>query len=316
MLIKAGSNLAKIVKNLGIEGEVIEEEELKKHTTIRIGGPAEVFVKPFSLLDLEKIIVFTSRNKIPCFILGGGSKVLFPDEMLKGVVLKLNSAFLKKISSYKEVIKVGSGVKVNELLEWMLVNSYGEWEFLAGIPCSLGGAVYLNAGVREAPGKGKYIQIGDFVKEVTVMDKWGNVATLDRKKLKFNYRESNLTDFIILEISLMKKRKKNSQSIRNRIERFLNYRRKTQELRFPTAGCVFKNPLNIRRSSGELIELSGMKGSRIGDVMVSEKHANFFINLGKATAKDFLLLMENVQRKVKSVHGVWLEPEIKVIRNY
>ncbi|MCM8784047.1 MAG: UDP-N-acetylmuramate dehydrogenase [Candidatus Omnitrophica bacterium] len=315
MLIKTDLNLSQAIKNLGIKGRVINGEELRSHTTIKIGGRAEVFVDPSSILDIEKIIVFANSNQIPCFILGGGSKVLFPDETLKGIVLNFKNHFLKNIEFCEEFIKVGSGVSTKELLRWMIENSWGGWEFLAGIPCSLGGAVCLNAGVREIPDGEKHIQIGDFVKMVKVMDRFGKVMILDKEDLKFDYRTSNLRGFIILEIGLVKGEKKDASLIKKRIIAFLNYRKKTQELGLPSAGCVFKNPLDVKRSSGELIELSGMKGKRMGDVVVSKKHANFFINLGRATAKDFLLLMELIQNRVKSDHGVWLEPEINVVRN-
>jgi UDP-N-acetylmuramate dehydrogenase len=229
-------------------------------------------------------------------------------------VINLNNHFFKKIILDKEYVKIDAGVKINELLGWMLRNRLGDWEFLAGIPGTLGGAVRLNAGVRDLTEANNYLQIGDFVKEVTVLDKNGKLLRLDKKDLKFDYRESNLSNFVILQVILTKGEKKDISHIKKKINNFLNYRKKTQDLKSPSAGCVFKNPGN-NKSSGELIELSGLKGKRIGDVAVSKKHANFFINLGKATAKDFLTLMEYVQRKVNYDHGVWLNPEIHIIRN-
>ncbi|MCM8784393.1 MAG: UDP-N-acetylmuramate dehydrogenase [Candidatus Omnitrophica bacterium] len=314
MLVKTALDLTKGIKDLKIEGKIVEGKELKDYSTLRIGGQAEVFVEPFSWKDIEKVTIFTQKNKIPLLILGGGSKVLFSDEMFKGVVLYLNNSFFKKIELGEDFVKVSCGVTINELLNWMVENSLGGWEFLAGIPGTLGGTLCLNSGVRDCLGGEGYIEIGDFVKEVTVLDKSGNILKLNRDNLIFEYRKSNLSDFIILEAKLIKKERKSRQQIRERISKFINYRRETQELRFPSAGCVFKNPFS-NRSSGELIELSGLKGKCIGDIAISEKHANFFINLGKGTAGDFLSLMEYVQKKVKFDHGIWLEPEIKIIRN-
>ncbi|MCM8798324.1 MAG: UDP-N-acetylmuramate dehydrogenase, partial [Candidatus Omnitrophica bacterium] len=253
-------------------------------------------------------------NRIPFFVLGGGSKVLFCDELFRGIVIHINNPFFKKIELCEEFIKVDCGLTIGEFLNWTVRNSLGGWEFLAGIPGTLGGAVYLNAGVRDYFGKGGYIQIGDFVEEVRAMDCLGNFLRLKKEDLCFAYRKSNLSDLIVLEVVLRKGEKRSVQEIRGKMTEFLNYRKQTQELRFPSAGCVFKNP-PFQKSSGELIEHSGLKGKRIGNIAISQKHANFFINLGEGTAKDFLSLMEYVQRKVKFDHGIWLEPEIKIIND-
>lgn len=313
MLVK--ENLNKKIKNLRIKGLVKEEEILKKYTTLKIGGVAEIFVEPFDYEDIRKLITFATEERIPYFILGGGSKLLFPDEKLKGVVINLNNSFFKRKSMDKNFIRVECGLKIAEFLEWMLENSLGNWEFLAGIPGTMGGAICLNAGVRKSFKEKEYFQIGDFVLELMAMDKEGKLIKFEKKDLKFSYRRSNLDDFVILEITLMKGERKSPEEIKSRMREFLNYRSKTQDLEFPSAGCVFKNPLNINKSSGELIELSGLKGERVGDSAVSCKHANFFINLGNATAKDFLSLMEYVQKKVKRDHDVFLEPEIRIVKN-
>jgi UDP-N-acetylmuramate dehydrogenase len=313
MLIKTGDNLIKAVTDLRISAIIRPDEELKNHTTLRIGGPAEVFIHPETLEDLRKIVVLARENNFALFILGGGSKVLVPDTGLEGITVKLDTPYFKKINFRDKYLSLGAGLKVHEFLKVMSEKGIGGWEFLAGIPASIAGILVLNAGVRKDSAKSGYLQVGDSVEEVTVMDRNGKVFTLDKDILKFDYRKSNLNDFIVLETRLSAAIKTNREEIQAKTERFLGYRRQTQELTFPSAGCVFKNPAEGNRSSGELIELSGFKGKRIGDVLVSPKHANFILNVGEGKASDFLSLMDLIQRKVKQDHGVWLESEIRVL---
>lgn len=314
-MIKTSANLARAIRELNIEGKIATDEILRQHTTLSIGGPAEVFIEPFSLESLRRILIFAEENSIALFILGGGSKVLIPDEGLSGITLKLDAPLFKKIGLSDGYVKLGSGVKISEFLSWMIKNSFGGGEFLAGLPATMGGAVMLNAGVRERPNSARYIQIWDFVEGLMVMNKKGEILTLPREAITFSYRHSNLSDYVILEIRLSGLIKKDKTAIQERISRYFDYRRAAQELESSSAGCVFKNPGKNRQSSGELIEISGMKGKRIGDIMVSHKHANFMLNVGEGKAKDFIELMHLVQDKVKLDHNIWLEPEIKIIKN-
>jgi len=315
MLIKAGLSLLKTIVDLGISGRVTTDELLKGHVSLRIGGPAEVLIQPFSWEDLRKIVVFSRENLISLFILGAGSKVLIPDAGLKGITVKLDMSILRRIEFGEGYAKLGSGVKISEFLNSMIENSYAGYEFLAGIPASLGGAVMMNAGVRKSPGSLEYIQIGNFVEELTAMNSKGEIIHLPRKSLSFNYRESNLGEYIILEVKLSGLVRKDRDEIRDCLRNFMDYRKKTQELEFPNAGCVFKNPKGLSQTSGELIELSGLKGRKIGDILISPKHANFMLNIGEGCAQDFIQLMELAQNKVKLDHNVWLEPEIRIIKN-
>lgn len=312
MLIKTG---IKAIQDLKIAGRVSADEKLENYTTLKIGGLAEIFIQPFFLEDLREIVTFVKENGVPLFILGGGSKVLIPDAGLKGVIIKLDTPDFKKISFSNGFVRLGCGIKVNEFLNWMMQNSYGGWEFLAGIPAGIAGAVILNAGVRENPAGSKYIQLGDFVEEVTVMDRNGDILILAGDKLEFSYRHSNLSEYIILDVKLCGTEKKEKYDIQKEIKKFLDYRKQTQELELPNSGCVFKNPAGDIRGAGELIELSGLKGKRIGDIVVSHKHANFMLNVGKGTAVDFLNLMNLIQNRVKLDHNVWLEPEIRILKS-
>jgi UDP-N-acetylmuramate dehydrogenase len=315
MLVKAGINLVKGIKELKISGVVSPDESLKERVTLKIGGKAEVFIVPADSEDLGKIVRFTKENGISLFVLGGGSKVLIPDEELPGVVLSLDSPYFKKIEFCNGGVKLGSGVKVNNLLRNMQDKRIGGWEFLAGMPASIGGMIIMNAGIRDGDSGGRYIQIGDFVEEITVMDTRGDISVLKRGDIDFSYRHSGLTGYIILETKLSGALDKDRSIIASDIARFVEHRTKTQEISFPNAGCIFKNPAGDMPSSGALIELAGLKGKRIGDVVVSNKHANFILNIGNGKASDFLMLMDLIQGKVKLMHNIWLEPEIRIIGN-
>ncbi len=315
MLVKARINLVKGIRELKISGVVSTEESLKEHVTLKIGGKAEVFIAPADLEDLGKIIRFTKENGISLFVLGGGSKVLIPDEGLPGVTLSLESPYFKKIEFCNGGIKLGSGVKVNDLLRNMQKEKIGGWEFLAGMPASIGGMIIMNGGIRDGDSGGRYIQIGDFVEEITVMDMKGDISILKGGDIDFSYRHSGLTGCIILEAKLSGAIDKDRSVIASDIARFVEHRTKTQEISFPNAGCIFKNPAGDTRSSGALIELAGLKGKRIGDVVVSNKHANFILNIGNGKASDFLMLMDLIQEKVKLIHNIWLEPEIRIVGN-
>jgi len=186
-------------------------------------------------------------------------------------------------------------------------------EFLAGIPATLGGALVMNAGISEKTKnqKPKIKSIGDLVEAVTVMDYNGNIKTLDREEIKFGYRTSSLSKYIILS-AIIKLTKGNIREIEDKIKVYLGYRRVAQDLPFANAGCIFKNPK--RYQAGRLIDACGLKGKRIGDACVSNKHANFILNLGRARFSDVLRLMGLIKRRVKNKFNIDLEPEIKIWR--
>ena len=289
----------------GLKAKVLVGEPLTKHTTIKVGPKAGLWIEPLDKEDLMALIKKARSLKKEYFILGLGSKVLFKKKSIP-LVIHLGSDNFKRCALEGNDIIASAGVALNKLLAFAYENGLGGLEFLNGIPATVGGALMLNAGV-SWPVR---LEIGTFVYEAEVMDKLGRIKTLSQEELKFEYRRSNLKSQVILgaRFRLFKKRKKN---IRIKMEKFRDYRKATQDLGYPSAGCVFKNCDG--QASGRLIDLCGLKGRRIGGAQISARHANFIINLGKADAKDILSLMKLAQRKVRAKFGITLEPEIRII---
>ncbi|MDD2927909.1 MAG: UDP-N-acetylmuramate dehydrogenase [Candidatus Omnitrophica bacterium] len=277
-------------------------QPLKGRTTFKIGGRAQFFSEPESLPELRSILESAKKNKIPVFILGAGSNLLISDKGVKGLVIKLNSAYFKKIALKGSCIEAGGGVTLNQAIKFAQTKSLAGLEFLAGIPGTLGGALAMNAGCWESA-------IGDLVKEVGVMDYSGRIKILGSKEIKFNYRKSSLGKYIILSALLGLKKNSRAQ-IQKNINKYLMFRRKSQDLSRPNAGSIFRNP--PQRYAGKLIDLCGLKGKKAGQAFVSERHANFILNRGKASAKDVLGLMRIIQKKVKNKFKITLQPEIKI----
>jgi len=250
---------------------------LKNYTTFKIGGPAKYFFEAKRKEELIEAIKLAKKLELPFFILGGGSNLLVSDKGFDGLVIK----FGQPLSSY-----------VSKGLEWAV-----------GIPGTVQGAVYSNAGAFKKSMK-------DVVKEVEVFDtKTEKIKNFKSKDCKFGYRDSIFKknkNLIILSIKI-----KSKKSNRKKIKQYLDYRKKTQPLNLPSAGSIFKNP--PAKSAGELIEKCGLKGKRIGNVKISEKHANFIVNLGNGKAKDVKKLIKIIKNKVKNKFGVTLKEEIVVL---
>lgn len=288
----------------GLKGKIKVREPLKKHTTFRIGGPARLFVEPADIADLKLLIVLAKRYNIPILVIGAGSNILASDKGVNAVVLRLNSPFFRGISRERNFLNVGSGTGLKELLMSARGYCLAGAEFLAGIPGTVGGALIMNAG---AWGR----SIGDLVSRVTVMDYKGGVKKLTKKEIGFAYRRSGLEKYIILNATL-KLGFADKGAIDCRIKKYLKSRSDTQDRAFPSAGCIFKNPL--RQSAGRLIEECGLKGRRINKAYVSLRHANFILNSGGASARDVLRLMGLIKKMVKEKFRLTLEPEIKIWR--
>jgi len=292
---------------------------LKNYTTFKIGGPAKYFFETKNKKDLIKAILVAKSKKLPFFILGGGSNLLVSDEGFRGLVIKI---LFSKSYFLNSQISAEAGTILAELLSATLNTGLTGLEWAAGIPGTVGGAIYGNAGAFKKSMK-------DITKTVTVLEiknQKSNIKNLRNKDCKFCYRNSifkQKKNLIILSATLQLK-KGNKLKIEKRIKEYLNYRKETQPLNFPSAGSVFKNPKNF--SAGELgeedkssslsfaaarlIEECGLKGKRIGNVKISEKHANFIVNLGGGKAKDVKKLINLAKKKVKEKFGITLEEEI------
>lgn len=287
-----------------VKGEIRIKEPMKNHTSFRIGGPADVFVLPQGLEDIKEVLKLARHESIPLFILGKGSNLLVKDEGVRGIVLKTSPA-LNQLEIQAEKIRAGAAVSLPFLAVKALQNNLSGLEFLAGIPGTVGGAVVMNAG---AAGH----CLAEVLTKVTVMDNQGEIKELAAEDLQFGYRQSKLQkeEFLVLE-ACFQLRSGIKEEIRKTVDELLGKRKRSQPLSFPNAGSIFRNP--IIGPAGKLIELAGAKGKRVGDAQISELHANFIVNLGKAQAADVLQLIAEVQQMVKDRFDVNLEPEVKIV---
>lgn len=294
---------------------------MSRHTTFRIGGPAALWIEPEEVGDLKRIVKFIHKKKIPFFVIGLGSNLLVNDNGFKGIVVRLNSGFFKEVKVFGNSIFARSGASLKQIIQTAKENHLGGCEFLSGIPGSLGGAIAMNAGARcNRIFNNHYQNIGDLIQQVEVMDSSGRIKTLKKDKLKFGYRNSNLVKYIIISAKL-KLRHKIIKEIEQEINNFLSYKRSTQELKLPSAGCVFKNPRIAFKNSpsvqalsaGYLIDASGLKNYRVGGAAISNKHANYIVNLKNAKASDVMKIIKFAQKKIKEKFNLSLQPEIKII---
>ncbi|MBI3087986.1 MAG: UDP-N-acetylmuramate dehydrogenase [Candidatus Omnitrophica bacterium] len=279
-------------------------EVLANHTSFRIGGPAELFAEPATMDELIHLVREASRSGVPVSVIGGGTNCLVADRGVNGLVIRLGRAFrtvdvLEHEDPRYASVRCGAAVVTQRLVG--LAGRYG-WdnlEGLAGLPGQVGGAVVMNAQ-----------DIGQFVERVRLVSPTGELATLSRDQLRFSYRYTAMQPGIITDVTLAFPRV-DPQTAAARIRHVLRCRNDTQDVRWPSAGCAFKNPAGT--SAGRLIDQTGLKGARIGDAQVSFRHANFIVNVGQATCDDVLSLMEHVQRVVGQRFGIWLEPEVRLL---
>ncbi len=286
--------------------KILYNEPMEKHTTFKIGGPAECFIKIGNLKELQEILTFASQNQIQVTILGNGSNLLVLDEGIQGLVLqiKLENIEINEQEGKLEVT-VGAGTKMGKLAHILLQNQISGFEELSGIPGTVGGAVYMNAG---AHGK----EMKDIVKNVVCVDYQGNEKKIANQDMNFQYRNScfKTKNYIITEVTL-ELQKGNSEEIKEKMEQYASYRREKQPIEYPSAGSTFKRGSNF--ITAQLIDQAGLKGYSVGGAEVSTKHSGFVINKGGATAKDVLQLVEYVKEEVKRKFDKEIELEIEVI---
>jgi len=288
-----------------IKGKVSFDRNFKERTYFKIGGPATAWVEPTDFKDLQHTLLICGNYEIPVFLFGSGSNLLVNDRGVNKVIIELSRPFFAKVRFHENLATVRSGAFLSSFINSAVKKGLGGLEFLAGIPGSVGGALAMNAGSAERG-------LGNFVDSLKAMDYLGSLKELKKKDLVFGYRESNLSDKIILEATFELK-KSNLQALKKKFEEFLNKKRKNQNINYPNAGCIFKNPELSGRTAGQLLEEAGLKGKKIGDAQFSEKHANFIVNLGDARFNDVTRLIEIAQGLVKKKFDLWLEPEVKII---
>ncbi|HRY29084.1 MAG TPA: UDP-N-acetylmuramate dehydrogenase [Elusimicrobiota bacterium] len=278
---------------------VRENEPLARHSTFAIGGPADFYVEPKTLPELKKIVAWSNRHGLPLFPIGQGSNLLIGDKGVRGVVVRLRGEF-EEISFDGERVSAGAGAPLPSLAKACAQNGLAGAEPLAGIPGTVGGALMTNAGTPEG-------DIGSLVDEVEILENSGKPAVLAKKDIVFSYRRSDLPGRLVLRARL-KLRRGDKNDIMAAIQNQLNRRAKTQPLGSYNVGSIFKNPPGD--FAARLVDAAGLKGLRVGGAAVSDKHANFIVNAGQATAEDVHRLIEKIRRTVQEKFGVLLETEI------
>ncbi len=294
--------IALFAENIG--AEVICDAPMKKYTSFKCGGNASVLIIPDSLDNLNKIIDFSCSKGVKPFIIGNGSNLLVTDKGINGVVIKIGSQ-MSQIKLIDNTTYCEAGASLKSLCMFALENSLSGLEFAYGIPGTLGGAVYMNAGAYGG-------EMKDVLYSVNHIDSDGKSGTLEKDNLRLGYRHSAYTDngFVITS-AVMKLTKADKKDIKEAMDDKLQRRKDKQPLEYPSAGSTFKRPEGY--FAGALIEDCGLKGYTVGGAQVSEKHAGFVINKGGATSTDVITLISDVQRIVKEKHGVMLETEVKIV---
>lgn len=289
------------------EGEVRFMEPMRRHTSLKIGGPADIFAMPSDLSSLTNIHNHLRKNGITAFPLGSGTNLLVRDGGIEGAVISLRSfrriGVLNQDTEYVH-LAVEAGALLQGVVHYARENAYSGIEGLAGIPGTLGGAICGNSGAHG-------YEMKDALVSVEILDKAGNVKKIDAEDISFGYRSSGILPEELIVDAELKLAISDREAVSEKVENFLRMRRESQPVWELTAGCVFKNPPGL--SAGKLMDEAGCKGMRVGEIEVSTLHANFFINKGAGTAHDFVRLMEEVALRVRERSGVILEPEIKIV---
>jgi UDP-N-acetylmuramate--alanine ligase len=278
-------------------------EPLAHRTTLRVGGPADLFVEPSSTVDLAAVLGFCAEEALPFLVLGRGSNVLVRDSGFPGVVISLAQAHFCRIEPSGEHLSCGAGAKLKAVAVEAKRQSLSGLEFLEGIPGTLGGGLRMNAGAMGAA-------IFDVVESVRLMDRTGRVAELKRAELQVQYRSCPALRTQIALGAVLHGQPASRQSIQERMNEFSRKRWSSQPAA-PSAGCIFKNPVTV--PAGKLIDELGLKGSRVGGAYVSAEHGNFIVNDGSATAQDVLQLIERIRRAALEQRGIELETEVEIV---
>ena len=286
-----------------IRGKILMDEPLSEHTSFRIGGTADYFIYPKDLEDLGAVVDVCQRERIPRFTIGNGTNLLVSDQGYRGIVIDLSETFTH-IHCKDSIVTVGAGVDLKNLLKYCIERGLSGLESLVGIPGQIGGAIRLNASAMGG-------EISEHMLNLRLLDRFGMLERRRREEITVGYRYTDIAlDAVIVEAQfhLSEGNPKQMEAVQNAN---LKKRRERQPLSLPSAGSVFKHPPG--ENAGRLIEEAGCKGLRIGDAMVSKKHANFIVNCHLASSEDVFRLMRDVQNRVLKRFGVELELEIHML---
>jgi UDP-N-acetylmuramate dehydrogenase len=285
----------------GLRGRITFGAMLRGYTSFKIGGPADVLVEPADVDDVCRLLAQASATKLPLFVVGG-TNLLIRDGGIRGIVVSLSN--LRTIREEAgAVLYAEGGVGMPTLIGYAIRRSLAGLEWAAGIPGTVGGCLVMNAGTRLG-------EMKDSVKAVRIVTTKGEVRDLPAASIRFDYRRAHLPKGIVVGVWLQLRPGLRAEIARI-VKDYLHYRKDTQPLAMPSAGCVFKNP--PRDSAGRLLEAAGLKGMRSGDAEVSTKHGNFIVNRGHASAADVIGLIHKVRRMIKQKTGVRLDLELKIV---
>lgn len=293
-----------VIKSMQV-GECLENEPLYKHTTYRVGGPCRLYVKVKDIDSLQKLMNYIKAEEIPYFVIGKGSNLLFSDKEYEGVIISLTEYFTT-IAINGCRVKADAGVSVILLANEVCKAGLSGLEFAGGIPASIGGAVYMNAGAYLS-------EMSNVIVSVTILDEKGEIRTLSKEEMKFSYRHSILQEqpmWIILSCE-MQLTSDTVENIRELMDKRKEKRMSTQPWNQPSAGSVFRNPEG--KAAWQCIDECGLRGKQIGGAQISPKHSNFIVNTGYASAKDILSLIQLAQKEVKEKLGLELHTEVRLI---
>lgn len=285
-----------------LRGKVLSHEPMVLHTSFKIGGPADLLVIPEDVKDLKAALAFARSKGLPSWVMGSGSNTLVRDGGIRGMVI-LPNAF-QELTRVGNEVTAGAGARVSRLLAFCSKQGLTGLEILSGVPGTVGGAVWGNAGAWGG-------STSDHLARVQVVTDEGEELTREREAIPFRYRFSGLPKGSVIVQATFALAPGDPTAIRQQISRWLVQRNTTQPVEFRSAGSIFKNP--PRDYAGRLVEAAGVKGTRIGGAKISEKHGNFFVNLGDARAADVLALVALARERVRQTSGIDLELEIRVV---
>ena len=288
-------------------GKVLFDECMDRHTSIGVGGRADALVFPESVAELGRIVAFLRAEGISVFFVGNGTNLIVRDDGFRGVIVSTKGLRAVRVEGRGEgrvAILAEAGASLAEVVAVTAREALAGMEFCAGIPGSVGGGIRMNAGAWGS-------ELKDVIESVNLLNGEGNLKSCKREALQFQYRNLALPEGACIAGGAFVLARGNREAVEGRIREILRTRTGKHPLEYRNAGSVFKNPKGM--PAGKIIEEAGLKGTRIGGAQVSEKHGNFIVNLGSATARDIIGLIELVQQKVLEAKGIALEPEVKII---
>lgn len=293
------------LNNVIAKDSILLDEPMSRHTTFRVGGPADFFVTPKAKEEVRDVIRICKEAGMPYYIIGNGSNLLVSDAGYRGVIVQIYKE-MNEVKVEGDLVKAQAGALLSGIAAKALGAELSGFEFASGIPGTIGGACVMNAGAYGG-------EMKDVLESVTVLTGEGKIIELGRNELELGYRTSVIAKkgYIVLG-AVLKLERGDGEKIKTYMDELKEKRVTKQPLEYPSAGSTFKRPEGY--FAGKLIEDAGLRGYRVGDAQVSEKHCGFVVNRGKATCAEVLQLIEEVQKKVKEQFGVQLEPEVRIIR--